>query len=213
MKKNVFTIAIMALLSSLAVTNASAAWIDWSTTSTGTLMADGTTVNVSMTGNPAALIDGDYYYNNANTGFTSPTGTYAGLAPSDVIQVTGTGSFNLTFDQAVVNPYIALVSVGQPSYGVTYRFEEPFSVVSYGSNYWGYNGYTVSGNDFTGTEFNGVLQFTGSFTSLSFDVLQSENWHGFNIGVADSAAGVPEPAALFLLSAGLIGLGLARKKS
>jgi len=71
----------------------------------------------------------------------------------------------------------------------------------------------VSGNDFTGTEFNGVLQFTGSFTSLSFDVLQSENWHGFNIGVADSAAGVPEPAALFLLSAGLIGLGLARKKS
>jgi hypothetical protein len=157
------------------------------------------------------LINGDTYYNNAGTGWTSPSGTYAGLEPSDVIQLYGASSFTIDFGQQVVNPYMALVSVGQPRYTVTYEFQNPFDVISYGSNFWGYGGYSVNGTQFNGNEFNGILQFTGTFSSISFVVTNNEFWHGFNFGTS-AAEPVPEPISLFLMTAGLLGLGIARKR-
>jgi len=212
MKRRIISLSTMALFGSLFVASAQADWIDWQSTSAGSLTDNGTTFGVSMTGNPYYLIDGDYYYNNASTGGTSATGTYAGLAPSDVIQVVGTGIFTLTFEQEVVNPYMALVSVGQPNYTVTYEFEDAFDVISAGANYWGYGGYSVNGTQFNGNEFNGVLQFTGAFTSISFEIMDREGWHGFNFGTANVES-VPEPSALLLMTAGLIGLGITRRKA
>jgi len=189
--------------------NASAAWIDWSSTTSGTMDYYGSSVNVSLSGPALDLVNGDYYYNNAYTGGTSPTGTYAGLAPSDLIRVNSTGTFTLTFDAQVDDLYMALVSVGQPSRNfVTYDFNNSFDVVSAGPNYWGYNGYTTTGNSLTGQEFNGILSFAGSYSSISFDVVNAENWHGFNFGTVD----VPEPAALLLLASGLLGISLTRKR-
>ncbi len=187
-------------------------WIDWQSTSSGSLTIGGTTIDVSLTGNPWDLINGDFYYNNSYTGGTSPSGTYGGLQPSDLIRVTGTGNFALTFDSPVVDPYIALVSVGSAWRSVTYSFDTPFTVISTGSNFWGYGGYSVSGNDFTGIEFNGILQFQGTYSSFSFDILQPEGWHGFNLGVADAASPIPEPSTILLLGSGLAGLAGFRQK-
>ena len=188
-------------------------WIDWESTTAGTLTIGSSTINVSLTGNPWNLVNGDFYYNNGSTGGTSPTGTYAGLQPSDLIRTHNPGSFTITFDSPVVNPYLALVSVGNSGQPVTYSFDNPFTVISSGPNYWGYGGYSVSGNDFTGKEFNGILQFQGTYNSFSFDVLQSEFWHGFNLGVTGGAPSpVPEPASIFLLGSGLAGIAGFRKR-
>lgn len=189
----------------IATPHANAGWIDWTSTTTGTMDVGGTSVGVSLTGNPHNFVNGDYYYNNANTGGTSASGTYGGMAPTDFIQVVAAGSYTLTFDQMVDDLYMSLISVGQPNYPVTYGFNDAFTVESYGANYWGYGGYSVNGNDFTGTEFNGILHFAGSFNSISFTVDPQENWHGFNFA-SYSEANVSEPASALLLALGLLGI-------
>ena len=212
MRKISSLIFIIALVFILVPNAGAVTWIDWQSTTAGSLTIGGTTINVSLSGNPWDFVNGDYYYNNSDTGGTSPSGTYGGLQPSDLIQVTGTGNFTLTFDTPVVDPYIALVSVGAPWASVTYSFDTPFTVISTGPNIWGYGSYSVSGSDFTGIEANGILQFQGTYNSFSFDILQPETWHGFNIGVADAASPVPEPSALLLMGFGLAGLAGLRKR-
>lgn len=211
MSKRIAALAFAPVLI-LATSVANAGWIDWTSTNTGTMDVGGTSVGVSLTGSPYNYVDGDYYYNNGFTGFTDATGTYGGLAPTDFIQITQRGSFTLTFDQAVDDLYMSMISIGQPNLPVTYSFDSAFSVESQGSNYWGYGGYSVVGNAFIGNEFNGVLKFTGSFTSISFDIAPGENWHGFNFAAFETTS-VPEPGSLILLAAGLLGLVAARKRA
>lgn len=207
------------IFTSLAVTSqmvsaADVNWTNWSNAGTGTLATPGGSVNVSLTGPALDLQSGDFYYNNSDTSFTAQTGTYGGLMPSDLIRVSDPGTFTLNFSSAVVNPFISLVSVGQPSYPVTYSFPNSFSVISSGANYWGYNGYTASGTDFTGTEFNGILQLHGTYTSLAFTVHQPEFWHGFNIG-ASAVSAVPEAEqwAMMLLGLPLVSWVARRKQA
>lgn len=215
------------VLAALLALNASAAmadvgWTDWTSVTagasgsgTGTITVGADTVGVSLAGMVGSFVDGDGYYNNSSTGYTSVTGTFAGLKPSDLIQEWGVGRVTLTFDQAVVDPYVALVSVGQ-GYGVTYGFSAPVSVVSYGPNYWGYGHYSVSGNSFTGYEYNGIVKFSGTFTSLTFDISPGEYWHGFNVGVAGVAPPpVPEPEtyAMMMAGLGLLGAVVRRRKA
>ena len=199
--------------SALAAVN----WIDWSTVNSGTLNTGSGTTSVTLTGStPASLTNGDYYYNNANTGYTAASGTYGGLNPTDMLQVINSSSYTINFGGAsILNPYLALVSIGQTGLPVTYTFTgpngaAPVSVVSYGSNYWGYGSYTVNGNQFTGREYNGILQLAGSFTSLTVTTNPGENWHGFNIGVSTTA--VPEPATMALMGLGLVGIGAIRRR-
>lgn len=206
--------AILTMTGCFSMSNASAGWIDWTSTTTGTMDVGGTSVGVTLTGSVASLVNGDYYYNNSSTGGTSLTGTYGGLAPSDLIRVVQSTILTITFDQAVEDLSMALVSVGQPNYNVTYDFNNDFSVSSYGSNYWGYGGYSINGDDFIGNEFNGVLDFTGEFNSITFSTNPYENWHGFNFAseALASVSEVPEPAPIALLATGLLGLLVAKRK-
>lgn len=209
--KSLVATAAAALIHTVA--SAGPSWIDWTNVNSGTLTIGSDVVGVSLTGStPLSLDNGSYYYDNASTGGTAPSGTYGGLAPSDMLQVANTSFFTLTFSQAVVNPYIALVSVGQGGVPVTYSFDSNVSVLSSGGNYWGYTGYSVAGNAFTGYEFNGVLQLQGSFTTLNIAVGQPEYWHGFNVGSA-SVSAVPEPESYAMMLAGLGLMGaIARRR-
>lgn len=210
-------LVLAALLTCAASTSMAAApsWIDWSSPSAGTLTIGSTVVGVTLTGSaPAGMDYGDTYYNNANTGFTTAGGTYGGLAPHDMIQVIPASTFTLTFSQAIINPYVALVSIGQGGVPISYTFNGPISSLSAaGNNYWGTGTGSFSGNTFTGNEYNGILQLSGNFTSLTVATNAYENWHGFNVGSAALVTAVPEPETLALLLAGLGLVGsIARKR-
>ena len=58
-----------------------------------------------------------------------------------------------------------------------------------------------------GAEGNGVIQFSGSFTSITFTTPDYENWYGFTVGEA-----TPEPSSLILLGSGLLALGLLTRR-
>jgi hypothetical protein len=209
--KNVATLTL-ASVALLGMQTASASWIDWTSTTAGTMDIGGNIVGVTLAGPADSYVDGTYYYNNTNTGGTSATGTYLGLAPSDMIRVIGPSTFTLSFDQTVTDLMMALVSVGKPDILVTYDFNDSFTASAAGNNYWGTGSYAIgAGDTFIGSEYNGVLSFSGSFDSISFSTAPGENWHGFNF--ASYPASVPEPAPLALLALGLAGLGLSRRKA
>jgi hypothetical protein len=182
---------------------AAPAWTDWNSLNNGTLTQGSHVTNVTLTGVA-------YNYDNGAPFYYQYPATFGNLNPSDLIREVGTGNVTLNFDKPVTDLYLALVSVGQPGLPVTYSFNNAFSVFSSGPGGWGGGSYSISGNDFTGSEFNGVLFFSGTFSSLSFSINQPENWHGFNIAAAD----VPEPDTLALLAlAGIGALGARRKRS
>lgn len=203
---NVKSLAILLALS-LNVSFAMAApvqWVNWTSatpgssgSAVGSMSFGATSVGVNLSGNFNNFVNGSAYY-------ASYPATYANLSPSDLLQEWTTGTVNLTFSQPVADLYLALVSVGSAGAPVTYGFDRPFTVVSSGPNFWGYTGYSTSGNSFTGREYNGILKFAGTHSSLSFNIDRPENWHGFNAGAV--AAVVPEPGTYALL---LTGLGLA----
>lgn len=209
MKKSLATLTF-GLVALLGSQTATAGWIDWTSTTNGTMNIGGTTVGVTLTGPAHSFVDGDNFYNNAYTGGTAITGTYLGLTPSDMIRVYGPSAFTLTFDKAVTDLMMALVSVGQPGLPVTYDFNNAFTASAAGNNFWGTGSYTVSGDDFIGREYNGILRFSGTFSSISFTTNPGEYWHGFNFGSNEIA--VPAPTSIALLGLGLMGLAISRRR-
>ena len=136
-----------------------------------------------------------------------------------IIQLIQAGGPNtITFNQAVIDPYIAMVSIGQPSqlHWVTYLFSNAFSVISHNTvtpAFWGTGSYsTPDAMTLVGKEFSGVLQFSGAYAagqSLTFTVSNNEDWHGFTVGATSV---VPEPSTSALMSVGLIGMGFAARR-
>jgi PEP-CTERM motif len=213
----------------MAVTPASAALIDWTawtgaTTGTpgsalGTIAPDG--VTVSYAGEIRNL-----FFNFPRWQPSPPTfsgGTVGNPPPSSggIIQLFG-GAFGpggtveidtITFSKPVVNPIMAIWSLGQP--GNTARFDftaaEPFTIESGGpsAEFGGSPIFTTLANPnvIFGTEGNGTIQFNGTFTAITWTNPVFENWYGFTVGIAGvGPSGVPEPSALLLLGAGLAGL-------
>jgi hypothetical protein len=154
-------------------------------------------------------------------------------APSETtgfIAIFGqTDSLNtVTFATPVANPVMAFWSLGAsggtntgqgrncllPNLpGCTARFDfsasEPFSIESGGpsTEYGGGSVFTLSSYPYTlfGTEGNGVIQFRGTFSSLSWTNPDYEAYTGFTVGVPVSPSPVPEPSTFTSLGIGLIG--------
>jgi hypothetical protein len=68
-----------------------------------------------------------------------------------------------------------------------------------------------------GTEGNGLVEFTGSFDSITFTTPNFENFYAFTVGYDATLTGgggtpaVPEPATLSLFGFGVAALPLLRR--
>ena len=148
--------------------------------------------------------------------FWSPTAPYGALAPtnSSLVQFIGPLRTTITFASAVVNPLLAFNSLGnltQPN-AVTHTFSDAFQLLSDNTTAggaWGTGTNSIVGNTLTGNEFSGLLRFNGTFTSLTFESSNAENWTGFTVGYESE---VPEPSTVGLVLTGLFALGVTARR-
>jgi hypothetical protein len=106
-----------------------------------------------------------------------------------------------------VNPVFAIWSLGSPSLPATFTFNETPTFEAGGPDFFGGEAITVSGDAVSGREGSGVVQFTGSFTSISWtDTF--ENYYGFTVGDSGAVSSTPEPTTLTLIGAGFAAFAL-----
>lgn len=217
---------VLSLLGVIAVSSSAQAsvieWVDWTTAdnSAGTAAGNMNTTN----GVIDATYSGDIW--SAQTTPDSYWWTEYDPAPytgnsvidnapdtSDIIRVQSSGITNtITFSQAVYMPVMAFVSIGQTNVGVSYDFEQSFTLLSEGAGFYGDGHWAQSGNSLTGYEAHGAIQFDGWVSSISWTNNVPELWHGFTVGVTEVQP-VPVPAAVWFFGSGLLGLiGVARRK-
>jgi PEP-CTERM motif len=138
-------------------------------------------------------------------GFAYSGGT-VGNSPSNQGQIAISGGTSnvdtIIFSPPVVNPVMAIWSLGSANTNPAefdFTVTEPFTIQAGGADFTtGGQSITVgaSPNIVTGTEGNGVIQFTGTYSTLTWTNPRLENDYAFTIG-AD--ANVPEPASIGLL--------------
>ena len=93
----------------------------------------------------------------------------------------------------------------------TWVFDQPFVILSQNAGQHSSEPFALQsapGNTLNGREGLGTIQFTGTFSSLSWEVMNPEVYASWNIGVTSASAAVPEPgqvAASILLLAGIGG--------
>ncbi len=210
--KNILAFAVLAAGSAAA----QATIVDWATwtsagaagpasSAAGNINAVGVTYTGEINFTQINNTGFDYWRDNTATPYPAYVSGDVTNVPStvDLIAISGNGTSTntVTFSQPVVNPYMAIVSLGQPGIGTTYFFDAPFSIVSFGQAYWGNGTLTNAGGNINGGhtlvgfEGQGVIQFMGTFSSISWTTTSGEHWNGFNFGI-------PTPGAAALLGIG-----------
>lgn len=192
---------------------ATVAWTDWveagATTVTGAIGA--ITVTYEGPYSFAQLGTGTNYWTEGDPApYTGNSLIDNAPTPSEMVALDSGGTHTITFSEAVLNPILAILSLGRPNDPVTYTFDQDFTVLGEGRGYWGDGSYTKAGTALTGNELHGVIQFTGLVTSISWVSSPNEYWHGVTVGT------VPLPAALplMLTAFGMAGfLGWRRRQS
>ena len=199
-------------------------WTDWGSSTTAP------DVVIGSIGGIAVTYTGDFNFVQTGTGinYWTENGTPAPYTDSSVIDNAPTASemialtsiarHTITFSEAILNPVMAIVSMGQPNLPVSYDFDTDFTLLSNGVGYWSYaNGglpgsYTIDAAQdiLTGNELHGAIQFNGLINQINWTSSPHENWHGITVGSLSTS--VPEPSILVLIGIGLAGLGFIRRK-
>lgn len=175
------------------------AWADW-TAVNGTAMSGRITlpdgaVRVKFSG-PALYFsqigeagDRDYWISGSPDAYAA-TGRPTGADLLGFVGGTDTQKYKITFSRPVTNPVIALLSLGRNGAPARYVFTQTPTLLSSGVGYYGGCGtcLTVKKRTVTGTEGHGVVQFMGTFSSLSWSMPDYENWHGVQVGVPTTTA-------------------------
>jgi len=197
---------------------ATISWTDWTARTVGKPGSATGTITLPTSSTIGVSYAGEVFGNTniANTGNPSwgPAATFAdgvvvANAPptGNMIALTGgsgTGVDTITFSSPVLNPVMAIWSLGQGGNNTSFVFSNATpSFVSGGkSNEFQGSPITVSGNTVSGIEGNGTIQFLGTFSSLSWTNPKFENYYGFTVGIAGPGV-VPEPRTYLMLIAGL----------
>jgi hypothetical protein len=206
-----------ALLAAAAPVSAQTVWTDWTSATAGsagsaegTLNGSGVSYSGQVLALPPTYVNGGFALGwtplaSFSTGTINPGPASVG----DIITLNGTvaGTSTITFATAVTNPVFAIWSLGQPGLAASFTFDATPTFVVGGPNInFGGSAITVAGNVVSGFEGNGIVQFNGTFSSLSW-TNTAEHYYGFTVGVAGTTAVIPEPGTYALLGLGLAALG------
>lgn len=200
----------------LPAAQASTAWTDWTAATTLTASADNTVSgSLALGGAPVTVtyrgatdgveLSGAAWWDVVGT--PDPYAVTGAPNQHDIIRLVGGDAsvYRITFSAAVVDPVIALLSVGDRTHQVRYVFDQTHTVLSSGAGWWGGCDTCLVAADHTvsGLEGHGVIQFKGRYTELSWTAPDAEYWQGLTVGAATVAA-VPEPSSTTLLMCGLM---------
>ncbi len=200
-------------------------WTTWSSAANGA--ASGTIGSITVT------------YSGQTSGLTSvptwtPSSTFTGgsvgngppNSPSIQLEGTTPGTpiiqESITFSAPVVDPVFAIWSLGDSSMPASFNFStkasQSFTLLGGGpSTEFNGSGLTLDGSSVDGSEGNGLVQFNGTFSTITFTTPFFENYYAFTVGydanLSRSAPDptVPEPATLSLFGLGLAALPFVRR--
>lgn len=190
-------------------------YVDWTSASAGDGTAsgvinlpDGSQVDVGFT---AVFADGSngsmaFTQTECGTNYWNPSSPY--ISPEvpnappdcDILALQGGQDqiYRLTLSEPIVDPLMAIVSLGQPNVPTTYDFDSPFTIVSQGPGYWGGTSSSLQqlpDDVLQGTEGHGTIRFLGTFDTFSWTVPSPEYWHGYTFGIRTSEA-LAEPVTV-----------------
>lgn len=119
----------------------------------------------------------------------------------DILRLQGGQNqlYQVTLSEAIRDPIMAIVSLGQPAILTSYEFDSPFTIVSQGQGYWGGNATSLvqqPNNVLEGREGHGTIRFIGTFSTFSWTVPTPEFWHGFTFGIRTTERIEPSDAGV-----------------
>ena len=171
-------------------------WTDWRTVINGSPYVVKGVLQLPSSRIVNVTYRGSLYYASLNNEYPSwtPRSTFAGglvgNPPNikDMIGLTGgvgTGVSTVKFSFPLLNPVMAIWSLGSPSIPATFRFNSSlnFRIVSGGPNaeYLGQS-ITRRNNIVSGREGNGTILFGGPLREISWTCPNYEGYYGFTIG-------------------------------
>ncbi len=214
----------MVIAAVCGTTAAQTTWVEWTRATVGEPGSAVGTLNGT-----AVSYSGEVLGNSiVNGGFAAgwaPASTFVGgtvgtspASVGDLITLNGSALTNtLTFATPIVDPVFAIWSLGSPSAAASFTFSAPPVFEVGGPNItFGGSAIVVSGNSVSGREGNGVVQFSGTFSSITFTTT-AENYYGFTVGqnlggTPPPVPSIPEPGTWGLMLAGLATLVVTARR-